>query len=118
MTNTKSKAIKRGVIIILLCSGIIMDYGVIVTGIYCIEVTESFMDYVYSSIITISTLSFSFIALLTGLLDKNYYGYKLKEIIQFRESPINFKKYIIGSLILAGVATIVLMGNFEFYKSI
>jgi len=90
-----------------------MDYGVIVTGIYCIEVTESFMDYVYSSIITISTLSFSFIALLTGLLDKNYYGYKLKEIIQFRESPINFKKYIIGSLILAGAATIVLMGNFE-----
>lgn len=113
MKNRKLEKLKNIIAIILLSAGVLMDIGVVLTGKYCLEVTESFMDYIFSSIVTISTLSFSFIALFTGLLDKNYYGYKLKEIIQFRESPVNFIRYIISSLILAGFATVLLMGNFK-----
>lgn len=113
MKNQRSIILSKCIIALLLSVGIIMDIGVMITGRYCVKVTESFMDYVYSSIITISTLSFSFIALLTGLLDKEYYGYKLREVMQFKESPINFKKYIICSLTIAGSATVLLMANFE-----
>lgn len=113
MKNQRSIILSKCIIALLLSVGIIMDIGVMITGRYCVKVTESFMDYVYSSIITISTLSFSFIALLTGLLDKEYYGYKFREVMQFKESPINFKKYIICSLTIAGSATVLLMANFE-----
>ena len=81
---------KRNVItVLLIVIGFIMDTGVNITLRYYVLVTESYMNYIYSAIITISFLSFSFIAIITGVLDKKYYGYKLREIIQFREAPIN-----------------------------
>lgn len=62
MKNRKLEKLKNIIAIILLSAGVLMDIGVVLTGKYCLEVTESFMDYIFSSIVTISTLSFSFIA--------------------------------------------------------
>ena len=78
--------------VIVIC-GIVMDIGVNITKFSLVTVTESYMDYIYSAIITIAILSFSIIALIAGMFSNTYYGYKLGEIIQFKESPVNFKIY-------------------------
>ena len=63
--------------------GIGMDIYVNLTGSYKISVTESYMDYIFAGIITVSVLCFSFVALIAGFFDKKYFGYKLRDIIQF-----------------------------------
>lgn len=93
--------------------GIIMDIGVNLTGIYCIPVTESYMDYIFAGIITVSVLCFSFVALISGFLEKSYFGYKLRDIMQFPESPINLKKYIHISLLTIVIGVCLLIGNFK-----
>lgn len=70
------------------------------------------MDYVYAGIISISILCFSFIALISGFLDRTFYGYKMREIFQFEESNVNFKYDIIYSLGAIVLATVFLAGNF------
>jgi len=75
-----------------------MDVVVKITGVYLIHVTESFMDYLFSGIITISVLCFSFVTIISSFLEKIYLGYRLRDIIQFPNSPINIKEYIIVSL--------------------
>lgn len=76
--------------ITLIIIGLITDSLVNITGSAFFIVTESYMDYIYNSVVTIAILSFSIIALITGVLNNTYYGYKLSEIIQFKESPINY----------------------------
>lgn len=98
--------------VIIVC-GIIMDIGVNITKFSVVKVTESYMDYIYSAIITIAILSFSIIALISGMFDNTYYGYKLREIIQFKESPVNFKKYIFWSFASIAFATILLFAEFN-----
>ena len=71
------------------------------------------MDYIYSAIITIAILSFSIIALISGMFGNTYYGYKLGEIIQFKESPVNFKKYICWSFFSIAAATVLLFIEFK-----
>lgn len=93
-----------GIIII----GVIMDIGVAITNYWIITVNESYMDYVYSAIITISVLSFTLIALLSGTLSTRYYGYELKDILGFKNAPVNLKKFIKVSFIYIVIATIVL----------
>jgi len=98
--------------IIIVVVGIITDIVVETTGKFWIPVTESYMDYIYAAIITISVLCFSFVALISGFLDKTYYGYKLRDILQFKESPVNFKYYIRMSLGAVVLATVFLAGDF------
>ena len=92
--------------------GIFIDIIVNITGKSKFYVSESYMDYIYAGIITISVLCFSFVALLSGFLDKTYYGYKLCEIIQFPNSLLNMKKYIAISLSTIVIGTFLLAGNF------
>ena len=98
--------------VIVIC-GIVMDIGVNITKFSLVTVTESYMDYIYSAIITIAILSFSIIALIAGMFSNTYYGYKLGEIIQFKESPVNFKKYIFWSFASIAFATILLFAEFN-----
>ena len=65
--------------VIVIC-GIVMDIGVNITKFSLVTVTESYMDYIYSAIITIAILSFSIIALIAGMFSNTYYGYKLAEV--------------------------------------
>lgn len=71
--------------------GIIIDIGVNLTGIYIIPVTESYMDCIFAGIIAISVMCFTLITLIASFLDNRYLGYKLKDIIQFSNSPVNTK---------------------------
>lgn len=48
MKNRKLEKLKNIIAIILLSAGVLMDIGVVLTGKYCLEVTESFMDYIFS----------------------------------------------------------------------
>ena len=95
--------------------GILMDFGVYQTGIYCFVVTESFMDYVFAAIVSIALISFSIIALISGLLQNRFYGYRLSEILSFKTSGkrINLKKYVIVSLVYIIVAATLLAMNFK-----
>lgn len=92
--------------------GVFMDIGVATTNYCLITVTESYMDYVYSAIVTISVLNFTLIALLSGMLSTRYYGYELKDILGFKNAPVNLKKFISVSLIYIVVATVVLLLSF------
>lgn len=98
---------------IMIGCGILMDIGVNITKYSLVTVTESYMDYIYSAIITIAILSFSIIALISGMFGNTYYGYKLGEIIQFKESPVNFKKYICWSFLSIAAATVLLFIEFK-----
>ena len=98
---------------VIIGCGILMDIGVNVTKYSLVTVTESYMDYIYSAIITIAVLSFSIIALISGMFGNTYYGYKLVEIIQFKESPVNLKKYICWSFASIAFATVLLFTEFE-----
>ena len=107
------KAVRKNITpIIILIVGIFIDIYVNFTGDFLIAVTESYMDYVYAGIISISILCFSFIALISGFLDRTFYRYKMREIFQFEESNVNFKYDIIYSLGAIVLATVFLAGNF------
>ncbi|MGI6502259.1 MAG: hypothetical protein ACOX1S_15580 [Anaerostipes sp.] len=93
--------------------GIFMDIGVNLTGVSCVTVTESYMDYIFAAMISVSVLCFSFIALIAGFLEKKYYGYKLREIIQFPHSLVRMKKYIVESLVAIAIGVGLLAGNFN-----
>lgn len=92
--------------------GIIMDIGVNITGIYIIPVTESYMDNIFVGIITVSVLCFTLVTLIASFLDNSYLGYKLKDIIQFPNSPVNTKKYIRVSLLVITIGVCLLGMNF------
>lgn len=91
-------------------TGIAMDLGVHFTGIYLFEATESFMDYIFAAIVSIALISFSIIALISGLLQNKFYGYKLSEILSFKSlgKRINLKRYIVVSLIYIIVGSLLL----------
>ena len=99
---------------IIFLIGIIMDVGVNLTGFYCITVTEAYMDAIFAGIITVSILCFTFVTLISSFLDNGYLGYKLKDIIQFSNSPVNMKKYIKLSLLAIAIAVCLLAVNFKF----
>ena len=94
--------------------GVIMDIGVNVTGIHCITVSESYMDCIFAGIITVSILCFTFVTLISSFLDNRYLGYRLKDVIQFPNSPVNLKGYIRISLLAIIIGVCLLGVNFEF----
>lgn len=85
----KKRIIPYCVMIGILSIGVVLDIYVNVSDNYKIGVSESYMDYIYAGIISVSVLCFSFVALLSGFLDRMYYGYKLREILQFKEHSCN-----------------------------
>lgn len=91
-------------IIVIVNAGFLLDIYVNLTGNTFITITGSYISSIYSAIVTVAVLCISLIALISDKLEKTYYGYKLKEIILFDESPLNFKKYLclsFGSMALA-----------------
>lgn len=81
--------------------GIILDIGVVSTGVSQFIVTDSYMYSVFSAIVSVGLLSFSIIALVAGILQKNFYGYKLRELLTFDgvKKRINLRMYIRSSLL-------------------
>lgn len=93
--------------------GVIMDVGVNVTGIHCITVSEAYMDYIFAGIITVSILCFTFVTLISSFLNNSYLGYKLKDVMQFSDSPVNLKRYISISLSSIIIGVCLLGANFQ-----
>lgn len=77
------------------------DVGVKVTGFALFTVSESYMDYLFAAIVSVGLLGFSLIALVSGLLQEKFYGYKLSELLVFVgiRKRINLRKYLIVSLV-------------------
>ena len=93
------KAVRKNITpIIILIIGIFIDIYVNFTGDFLIAVTESYMDYVYAGIISISILCFSFIALISGFLDRTFYGYKMREIFHFLQMPDHAVAFVLHAL--------------------
>ena len=93
--------------------GIILDIGVGLTGVSQFTATESYMDYIFAAIVSVGLLSFSIIALVAGILQEKFYGYKLRELLTFDgvKKRINLRRYIRTSL-LQIVLGIVLLSLF------
>lgn len=81
--------------------GIILDIGVELTGVSQFTVTESYMDYIFAAVVSVGLLSFSIIALVAGILQEKFYGYKLRELLTFDgvKKRINLRIYIKTSLL-------------------
>ena len=77
------------------------DVGVKVTGFALFTVSESYMDYLFAAIVSVGLLGFSLIALVSGLLQEKFYGYKLSELLVFVgiRKRINLRKHLIVSLV-------------------
>lgn len=93
-------------IYIIVIAGFLLDIYVNLTGNTFITITESYISSIYSAIVTVAVLCISLIALISDKLEKTYYGYKLKELILFEKSVLNFKKYLylsFGSIALATI---------------
>ena len=84
--------------IIAVIIGTICDIGVEVTGIYTFTATESFVDYIFSAIVTVSVLSITLISMIANSLKDTYYGFELKTILRFEKSPINLNMFSIATL--------------------
>lgn len=91
--NRLEKYTSDKIIYIIVIVGFLIDIYVHHTGNTFITVTESYISSIYSAIVTVAVLCISLIALISDKLEKTYYGYRLKEIILFEESVLNFKKY-------------------------
>ena len=93
--------------------GIILDIGVRLTGVSQFTAIESYMDYIFAAIVSVGLLSFSIIALVAGILQEKFYGYKLRELLTFDgvKKRINLRRYIRTSL-LQIVLGIVLLSLF------
>lgn len=91
--NRLEKYTSDKIIYIIVIVGFLIDIYVHHTGNTFITVTESYISSIYSAIVTVAVLCISLIALISDKLEKTYYGYRLKEIILFEESILNFKKY-------------------------
>lgn len=100
-------------IIVTVTAGLLLDIYVNLTGNTFITVTESYISSIYSAIVTVAVLCISLIALISDKLEKTYYGYKLKEIILFEESVLNFKKYLCLSFESMALATIVFFWGYK-----
>ncbi len=96
----------------LLIIGVLLDLGVNITKISYIKVDRDFISDIYSAIFTISILSFSIIALISGLLNSKFYSYELREIFNFPNSPVKMNKFIILSLSNVLLATLILELNY------
>lgn len=94
-----SNWLKISAVIVII--GIILDIGVALTGMSQFTVTESYMDYIFAAIVSVGLLSFSIIALVAGILQGKFYGYKLGELLTFDgvKKRINLRRYIGTSLI-------------------
>ena len=73
-----SNWLKISAVIVII--GIILDIGVALTGMSQFTVTELYMDYIFAAIVSVGLLSFSIIALVAGILQGKFYGYKLGEL--------------------------------------
>lgn len=99
---------------LLLFIAILLDIYVNLTGNKFITITESYISSIYSSITTVAILCISLIALISDKLEKTYYGYKLKEIILFENSPLNFKGYFTLSFSGLILATFLFFTGYKF----
>lgn len=100
-------------IYIIVNAGFLLDIYVNLTGNTFITITESYISSIYSAIVTVAVLCISLIALISDKLEKTYYDYKLKEIILFEESVLNFKKYLYLSFGSMALATIAFLFEYE-----
>lgn len=100
-------------IIVTVTAGLLLDIYVNLTENTFITVTESYISSIYSAIVTVAVLCISLIALISDKLEKTYYGYKLKEIVLFEESVLNFKKYLYLSFGSMALATIAFLFEYE-----
>lgn len=88
--------------------GIICDICVEITGISTFAATESFVDYIFSAIVTVSVLSITLISMIANSLKDTYYGFELKTILRFKKSSINLNMFSTVTLSNIIVATVLL----------
>lgn len=103
--------------IIAVIMGIICDIGVEITGISAFVATESFADYIFSAIVTVSVLSITLISMIANSLKDTYYGFELKTILRFKKSSINlnmFSTVTLSNIIVA----IVLLAAFDKHNTV
>lgn len=75
---------------------------------------SDYMLCVFTATITVSVVCFSLISLVTSFSKEEYLGYKLRDVFQFPESPVNVQKYTYTSFGIALASAISLAIAFFF----
>lgn len=89
-------------------------YDTIINCSKCGQGISDYVLYVFSSTITVSVLCFTLISLVASFSGRECFGYKLQDVLQFPESPVNIQKYTRASLGIALASTISLAIAFFF----
>ncbi|MEE1061688.1 MAG: hypothetical protein UH080_07720 [Ruminococcus sp.] len=76
-----------------------------------IVLNKDFVSAIFSGILTFSTLSQTVLSIIVSVIDTKNYGLKLKDILSFRASPINFIHYILFSTCLILLSIFALVFN-------
>ena len=95
----------------LVICGFISDVVIHCTGKYLLPLTDEYLYSLFGAIVTIAILCFSIIALIFGAIDRDYLGYKIKEIINFPNSKVSIKSIILISLVYVIMALGILCFN-------
>lgn len=69
-----------------------------------VTVGGEFPGEVFSGVLTFSTLSLTVISMITGMMDTNLCGVKLRELLSFHAAPFQFPRYIKLSAVLSIIA--------------
>lgn len=90
---------------VFLVGGVIWDVGIAAgTAPVLLYVNEDFVSDLFSGILTFSTLSLTVLSIIISVLDTRSYGIKLRDLVFFRSSPINFNGYILFNMVLTILA--------------
>jgi hypothetical protein len=99
-------------LIILASIGILLDTYIQGTDKYIHLVDTNFIFYVFGALVTIAALSGTVLTIILTTFPTKYYGYSIKEMLQFETFEMKFSKIISKTLIIVAFSTIGLAFNF------
>lgn len=77
-------------------------------GIYMLSVSKEYIYYVYGAIVTIAALSATILTIVVSSFSDNYYGFSIKEIVNFQNDYLRVSKIIPVALYSIVLSTIIL----------
>ena len=78
---------------VLLGAGILLDLAVRGSGRFLIHVSEFYMTALGGAVFLLQIVSMLLSAWISGSPKETYYGFSFSELLLFKESPWNFRKY-------------------------
>ena len=92
-------------IIVMILIGLILDIFVLVEKNF-IVITIKNVDYIYTALITLGALSATVLTIITSVLNSSVLCYRIKEILNFKNSNLRISELIPIIILIAVLATV------------